>query len=96
MAYLLYEARREPGETAVMCWQAGEALDRLLVQIHPNAMHVRACHASSHEDAMQEHYDAEGLGVWKRVPGVSDIPFTEQEAGDQHTYLARRGPRSRS
>lgn len=93
MALLVYEAWREPDEAIPMCWQAGEALDRLLSQIHPNAVFVRAYRASSHDHAMQQHYDAEGLGVWKRIPGVSDVPFTDEEVHVQSADLARRTAR---
>ncbi|MFT3722979.1 MAG: hypothetical protein QM773_05265 [Hyphomonadaceae bacterium] len=39
---------------------------------------------------MLKHYAAEGWSEYKRVPGITDQPFSEDQEQEQRAYLARR------
>ncbi len=91
MADLLHEVWRDSERNAIMCWIAGEESDSKRQLLHPKATLVRTFLAASHEDAMRQHYAAEGWGEYRGVPGVSDQPYTEDQARVQRAYLGQQG-----
>ena len=90
MPQLLYEAWHDPDDNSLECSRANSGADELRRRISPGARLVRSYLASSHEDAMQQHYTAEGWGEYKRIPGHTDIPHTQQEFLDQQAWLQSR------
>lgn len=91
MVELLFEVWRDPEDNSTSCWPAGENSPAERGLQSSRAILVRTFHATTHEDAMRKHYDAEGWGAYKAIPGVTDQPFTEEQALAQRAYLARRG-----
>jgi hypothetical protein len=91
MVELLFEVWRDPENNSISCFVAGENSEAERGLLSPRATLVRAFHATTHEDAMRKHHDAEGWGTYKGIPGVTDQPFTQEQALAQRAYLARRG-----
>lgn len=89
MAELLHQVWDDPESNARMCWIAGNESDRMRRALHPKAKLVRTFLASSHDDAMRQHYAAESWGEYEGVPGVSDQPYSDEQAREQREYLAR-------
>lgn len=47
-------------------------------------------YASSHEDSMRQHYERQGWGTYKPIPGLTEIPFSDAERAEQDAYLLER------
>ncbi len=90
MAELLHQVWRDPERDALMCWIAGDEADRMRRALQPKAELVQTFLASSHEDAMRQHYATEGWGEYQGVPGVSDQPYSEEQAREQLEYMGRQ------
>ena len=89
MAALLFEVWDDTDD-GLLCLVAGEESEKLRRTLHPQARLVRTFLAGSHEDAMRQHYAAEGWGEYKSVLGVSDQPFSGEQEQEQRAYLDRR------
>ncbi|OYX50275.1 MAG: hypothetical protein B7Y90_04685 [Alphaproteobacteria bacterium 32-64-14] len=87
MADLLFEVWRDADGTS--CWAVERRSDEARRKVNPEAVFVRAFAASSFQDAMQQHYGAEGWGDYDPAPGA-DQPFTSEQAAEQQAYLAIR------
>ena len=90
MAELLYEHWEDADGSQFGA--VSESSDRL-VSMTPRARFVFSVMASTHEEAMQAQYDRLGYGTYNRMPGVTDVPFSDDDAAKQQAYLrVRRMP----
>ncbi len=87
MAELLYEHWENPDGSQFGA--VSESHDRM-VAMTPGARFVFSLTASSYEEAMQSQYDRLGYGTYKRIPGITDQPFSEEQASEQQAYLLIR------
>jgi hypothetical protein len=76
------------------CWEDPEAGqidfgvvsrrgDALRAQTNPNARLTYVIEAACWQDAMQEHYDRQGWGLYSAIPGVTDEPYTHEQLAEQ-------------
>ncbi len=85
MAKLLFEIWDCPD--SLECSAVSESTDRLRLE---GAVRRDAFYASTYDEAMAQHYQAQGWGTFKPIPGVTDVPFTDAQLAEQQAYLKTR------
>lgn len=79
-------------------WQGGDEAEFGVVRertdasrpaLMPNGHLVFSIYAASWHQAMQLQYDRLGLGTYD-AGGLQDIAYTDEDAVEQQSYLARR------
>jgi hypothetical protein len=58
--------------------------------LYSDAKFIFAILASPWGQAMQRYYDKLEFGTYRAVPGVTDIPYTDEQADEQAAYLLVR------
>jgi len=85
MAQLRFEIWEGP--ESVECSAVSESWDRLRDK---HAVRREIFHASTYEEAMAHHHQVNGWEPYRPIPGVTDIPFTEEQRSEQEAYLKMR------
>ena len=87
MPELMYEHWENPDGSQFGA--VSESHDRM-VAMTPGSRFVFGVTASSYGEAMQSQYDRLGYGAYRQIPGITDQPFSDEQAAEQQAYLAFR------
>lgn len=90
MARLIHEYWQ--GEDGAEFSVVRERNDAIRPAMMPDGRLVFSIHAASWHHAMQLQYDRLGLGTYD-PGGLDDIAYTDEDAVEQQSYLARRNVR---
>ena len=91
MAKLVIEIWERPNSTE--CAAVSESSDRLRAD---DAVRIGTFEAETHDEAMSRRNEMLGFGPYHGLPGLTDQPFSEEQAREQQAYLAVRPERWRS
>jgi hypothetical protein len=86
----MFEIWEDPEHNSFEMSPVSERGDKLRCQVSPTATRAHSFFASSNFEAYQMNHDWHGWGIWKPEPGWLEQHFTEEQALEQQSYLARR------
>jgi hypothetical protein len=81
--YLRHEALTFARDEGSSFGRASLESRRVLEQIDGPSEVVYVEYAATHEEAMQLHYDRQGWGRYKPIPGVTDLPYERKDLEQQ-------------
>jgi hypothetical protein len=90
MAKLLHEYWQ--GEDGAEFSVVRERTDTIRPAMMPDSRLAFSIHAASWHYAMRLQYDRRGLGMYV-AGGLKDVVYTDEDAVEQQSYLARRSVR---
>lgn len=83
MPFLRHERRRFLERDGIAFWFATRAGEAQLTRIDGLSEIVYVVYAETQDTAMQAYYDREGWGRYKSIPGLTDIPYDDDQLAQQ-------------